>query len=123
MADSNIRHFTHLIAWQKAHTLVLKIYKITKNFPKDELFGLISQLRRAASSITCNIAEGYGRYHYKDKTRFYYQARGSNMEVQNLLILSHDLGYINDNDYEELKVLVYEGYKLLNGLIKSTSKF
>jgi len=123
MANSNIRHFTHLITWQKSHELVLKIYEITKNFPKDELFGLISQLRRAVNSITCNIAEGYGRYHYKDKTRFYYQARGSNMEVQNLLILSHDLGYITDDDYEKLKILAYEGYKLLNGLIKSTDNF
>ena len=107
MPNSNIRHFTHLIAWQKAHKLVLKIYKLTKNFPKEELFGLVSQIRRAVVSITANIAEGYGRYHYKDKVRFYYQARGSNMEVQNLLILSHDLGYIDDQNYGELKMLVY----------------
>ncbi len=123
MSDSGIRHFTHLIAWQKAHHLAKRIYKITRDFPKEELFGLISQIRRAVSSITCNIAEGYGRFHYKDKTKFYYQARGSNMEAQNLLILSYELGYINDKDYEELKILVYEGYKLLNGLIKSTANF
>ena len=123
MSNSNIRHFTHLIAWQKAHKLARKIYKLTKDFPKDELFGLISQIRRAACSITCNIAEGYGRYHHKDKIKFYYQARGSNMEVQNLLILSHDLDYITDECFDELKLLVYEGYKLLNGLINSTAKF
>ena len=123
MSNTNIRHFTHLIAWQKGHDLTKIIYKITKTFPRDELFGLISQLRRAATSITCNIAEGYGRFHYKDKIRFYYQARGSNMEVQNLLILCHDLGYININEFNELKHLVYEGYKLLNGIIKSTSNF
>jgi len=59
--NQKIRHFTHLISWQKANSLVLKIYKLTKNFPKDEMFGLISQIRRASCSITCNIAEGYGR--------------------------------------------------------------
>jgi len=119
MSSSNIRHFTHLIVWQKSHDLALRIYNTTKTFPRDELYSLVSQLRRAAISITCNIAEGYGRYHFKDKARFYYHARGSNMEVQNLLILSHDLRYINPKDFKDLKILVYEGYKLLNGLIKS----
>lgn len=123
MTNSSIRHFADLIAWQKSHYLTLKVYQLTNNFPKEEMFGLISQLRRAASSITCNIAEGYGRYHYNDKIRFYYQARGSNMEVQNLLILSNDLGYIDKNIYQELKSLAYEGYKLLNGLINSTGNF
>lgn len=77
-----IQNFYELNAWKKAHELVLEIYKITKNFPKDELFGIISQLRRAACSIAANIAEGFERYHFNDKIRFYYQARGSVAEVQ-----------------------------------------
>lgn len=119
MVKEEIRHFSQLIVWQKSNDLVIKIYQLTKNFPKDEIFGLTSQIRRAATSITCNIAEGWGRFHYKEKIRFYYIARGSNTEVQNLLILSYKLGYISEKDYNELKLLVYEGYKLLNGLIKS----
>jgi four helix bundle protein len=67
-----IKHFTDLDAWKVNHKLVLMIFKITKRFPKDERFGLIDQLRRAASSITANIAEGWGRYHFADKIRFYY---------------------------------------------------
>jgi four helix bundle protein len=119
MVKEEIRHFSQLIVWQKSNDLVIKIYQLTKNFPKDEMFGLTSQIRRAAVSITCNIAEGWGRFHYKEKIRFYYIARGSNTEVQNLLMLSRKLDYLSEQDYVELKILVYEGYKLLNGLIKS----
>ena len=120
MSNKSIHHFTHLIAWQKNHQVVLKIYQLTKKFPKEELFGLVSQIRRAAASITANIAEGYGRYHPKDRIRFYLMARGSNTELQNHIILAHDLGYITDNEFEPLKVQVFEGYKIICGLIKST---
>ncbi|MEK7166858.1 MAG: four helix bundle protein [Patescibacteria group bacterium] len=81
--ENTIKNFYNLNAWQKGHQLVLGIYKITKDFPKEEIFGTVSQLRRAASSITANIAEGFERYHFKDKIRFYYQSRGSIAEVQN----------------------------------------
>lgn len=121
MSNQNIHHFTHLIAWQKNHQLVLKIYKITKNFPKEEIFGLTSQIRRAASSITANIAEGYGRFHSKDRSRFYMQARGSSTEVQNHLILAHDLNYIIKDEFNSLKADAFEGYKIICGLIKATS--
>jgi four helix bundle protein len=116
----NICNFTDLLAWQKNQNLVLRIYKITKKFPKTEIFGLTSQIRRSASSITANIAEGYGRFHYRDKMRFYYQARGSNTETQNHLILARDLNYLDKKEFEELVDLAKEGYKLLCGLIKST---
>ncbi len=118
---SNIHHFTHLIAWQKNYQLVLKIYKITKKFPKEELFGLVSQIRRAAVSITANIAEGYGRFHSKDRIRFYLQARGSSTELQNHLILAHDLNYITEEEFNVLKVDAFEGYKIICGLIKATT--
>jgi len=121
MSDKNIHHFSHLIAWQKNHQLVLKIYQITKKFPNEELFGLISQLRRAVSSITANIAEGYGRFHSKDRIRFYLQARGSSTEAQNYLILARDLNYISENEFNELKAAAFEGYKIICGLINATS--
>lgn len=73
-----IKSFTDLDAWKVNYELVLKIYQVTKSFPKDERFGIVDQLRRAVSSITANIAEGWGRFHYADRIKFYYQARGSN---------------------------------------------
>ena len=99
--------------------MVLEIYKITKKFPKDEKFGITSQIRRAASSITANIAEGCGRYHYADKNRFYFQARGSLKEVQNFLFLSRDLNFLDNKSFNDLtkKIKIIE--QLLNGLIKS----
>lgn len=93
MAEKRINTFEDLETWQFAHKFALGIYKITKGFPKDELYGLVSQLRRAALSITSNIAEGFSRYHYNDKIRFYYNARGSISEVKNCIILSRDLNY------------------------------
>jgi len=121
MSSQSIHHFTHLIAWQKNHQLVLKIYKITKKFPKEEIFGLTSQIRRAASSITANVAEGYGRFHSKDRIRFYLQSRGFSTEVQNHLILARDLNYITEDEFSSLKADAFEGYKIICGLIKATS--
>lgn len=120
MYNNKINHFTELIAWQKNHQIVLKIYKISKDFPKEEIFGLTSQIRRAAASVTANIAEGYGRFHQKDRINFYMHSRGSNTELQNHLILAHDLEYISDIVFNELKQEVFEGYKIICGLIKST---
>src|SRR3989338_7664104 len=93
--NGRIQNFYDLDAWRVSHSLVLDIYRITKDFPKEELYGVVSQLRRAASSITANIAEGFARYHYKDKIRFYHQARGSAAEVQSFLLLAKDLEYIS----------------------------
>ena len=120
--EKEIKHFSDLDAWKINYELVLMIYKITKKFPKEEKFGLIDQLRRAASSITANIAEGWGRYHYADKVKFFYQARGSNCEVQNFLILAKDLSYLGSDEYEKIKEKAFQGFKVLNGLIPSTEK-
>lgn len=123
LSQTNIRHFTDLFAWQKNHRVVLEVYRLTKVFPRDEMFGLTSQLRRAASSITANIAEGFGRYTAPDKMRFYVQARGSSTELQNHIILAHDLGYITDDQFNKLKVSIFEGYKILCGLITRMQSF
>ena len=89
--QKEIKDFYDLDAWIKSHKFVLEVYNLTKDFPKDELYGLTSQLRRAAVSITANIAEGFNRYHFNDKARFYYNARGSVSEVQSFLFLAKDL--------------------------------
>lgn len=97
-----MRDFHKLIIWQRSHQLVLKVYSISKLFPKDELFGLTSQIRRAVTSIPTNIAEGCGRASNKDFAHFLQIAIGSAAEVEYELLLAHDLDYINDNDYQTL---------------------
>ncbi|MBC7195805.1 MAG: four helix bundle protein [Deferribacterales bacterium] len=90
------------IVWQRAHELVLKIYEITKGFPKDEQFGLTSQIRRAAVSIPSNIVEGKARGSNKDYNRFLMMARGSLEEVKYQMLLAKDLNYIDENTYIEI---------------------
>ena len=120
--SNRIENFYDLDAWKKGHRLVLEIYNITKDFPKDERFGIVSQIRRAAASITANIAEGFARYHFKDKVRFYYQARGSIAEIQNFLLLAKDLNFISVETCEKLGKKANNVRKLINGLIKSIEK-
>src|SRR3989344_70426 len=114
-----ISFFTDLYAWQKGHTLVLGIYVAAKTFPVSEQFGLTSQVKRAAISITSNIAEGYSRRTKADKIHFYHLALGSCTEVQNQLIAARDLVYLGVSEFEKLYALSIEVHKLLNGLIKS----
>lgn len=118
-APSKIQHFTDLIAWQKAHELVLAIYKETQDFPVDERFGLISQMRRSATSITANIAEGFGRQGGQDKVQFYVISRGSNTELQSQLLTARALGYMPEALCIELTDLAITTHKLINGLIRS----
>ena len=115
-----LRSFTDLNAWREGHKLVIEVYKITKNFPNDEIFGLVSQLRRAAVSITSNIAEGFSRNSYKEKLNFYSMALGSLTEVQNQLLIAKDIKYISDDQFKELADQTVTVSKLINGLIKST---
>ncbi|MCD8044378.1 MAG: four helix bundle protein [Tannerellaceae bacterium] len=111
--------FEQLVVWQKAHQLVLSIYKITKNYPKDEIFGLVNQMRRAAISITANIAEGYSRIGSKDKLRFYNISQGSLEEIRNFIILSKDLEYITQDDKLALNDMTMEVSRLLNAYCKA----
>ena len=108
------KKFTDLLVWQKSHQFVLKIYKATSYFPKEEIYGPTSQIRRASVSIPANIAEGFVKRGTNDKIRYYNIAQGSLEEVKYYLILIHDLEYSNTI---ELKEFANEIGKLLNGYI------
>lgn len=94
MKDGKIETFTDLNVWREGHKLVIMIYSITKGFPKEELYSLIDQMRRAAASITANIAEGFGRHGYKEKVQFYYLSKGSLSELKNFILIAKDVGYL-----------------------------
>lgn len=113
--------FEQLRVWQEARRLAGAIYRITEAFPSKEQYGIISQLRRAGTSIMSNIAEGQGRYSRPELIRFLYISRGSLMEVRSLCVLSCDLGYLKDADSRHLEDLCRTVGVMLNGLIESTS--
>lgn len=115
-----IKHFTDLEVWQEAHKLTLLIYKLTGSFPSTEIYGLSSQIKRAVISIESCIAEGFYRFHYKDRINFYYDSRGSIGEVQSQLIDCKDLGFCNKNDFEGIWDQSERVRVLLQGLINST---
>lgn len=113
------KDFTQFTAWQKAFELLLRVYKLSEKFPKDERFGLISDMRRAANSVVHNIAEGFGRYERRDKTRFYKISRGSAYETMSQALVSQALSYINPGDKNEL-IHGYQGViDEIDRLIKS----
>ena len=122
MIHNTIRSFTDLNTWKEGHLLALTIYKMTKLFPSNENFGLTNQIQRAAVSITSNIAEGFYRHSNKEKIQFYYISLGSLTEVQNQLLISRDLGYIDPSLFNEIAAKTVIISKLLNGLIKSVKK-
>ena len=117
-----IKSFTQLKAWQEAHKIVLDIYDITKEFPKTEQFGLVTQMRRCAISITSNIAEGFSRQSYKEKIQFYSMALGSLTELQNQLLVTRDVNYITNEKFQYYANKSVIISKLLNGLIKSSKQ-
>lgn len=110
--------FRNIKVWQKAHEMVLKIYKITKDFPSSEKYGLTAQLRRSAASVATNIVEGYKRRSDKEFAHFLNMADTSLEETKYHLLLAHDLKYLNKNDYEKLFVLVDEVGRMLFGFQK-----
>jgi four helix bundle protein len=117
-----VRNFKKIKAYQLADGLVLDIYEATKLFPKEELYGLTSQIRRAAVSTAANIVEGASRQHQKDYLNFLYTARGSAAEVNYLLSVAYRLSYFETKIYEKLDILVKEVARTLFGLIQSVGK-
>jgi four helix bundle protein len=123
MNKNKITAFTDLDVWQEGHRLVIEIYKITKMFPKDEIYGLVNQMRRSAVSITSNIAEGFGRQTYKEKVQFYYQAQGSLTELKDQLFIARDIGYVDKNNAKNLLDQASKTHQILQGLIKKSKSF
>ena len=115
-----MKSFTDLNAWKEGHKLVLLIYQMTKEFPQEEMFGLTNQIRRAAVSITSNLAEGFSRNSYKEKLQFYCIALGSLTESQNQLLIAKDINYLTKENFNEVAKQTVIVSKLINGLIKSS---
>ena len=112
--------FENLDIWKLACQYADKIHNLTKNFPRDELFGLVNQLRRAAVSITSNIAEGFSRNSFKEKLQFYSMALGSLTELQNQLLIARDIGYLIQEDFKRIADQTVTVSKITNGLIKKS---
>lgn len=119
-AVRTMKNFRDLVVWQKAHQLTLNVYRATAHFPREESFGLTSQLRRAASSVAANIAEGGGRSGQAEFAWFLHVAAGSANEVEYHLLLARDLGYLIEADYARLLNELIEVKKMLAALISKT---
>lgn len=111
------KSFTELDVWQSGHELVLTIYALVKYFPKEELFGLVSQMKRSAASITANIAEGFGRQGAKEKEQFYLIAAGSLFELKDQLLIARDVLYIDKDQFTSAAGLANKCHAQLNALL------
>ena len=116
--SSRMRNFQELLVWQKSHELTLKIYQVSGSFPKEEVFGLSSQIRRSASSIPTNIAEGCGRNSNAEMKRFLVISTGSCSELEYQIMLAKDLGYLSDTLFKELPENVITIRKMIHSFIK-----
>jgi len=115
-----IKDFTDLIAWQEAFRLSIEIYKATKTFPRNEVFGISSQMRRAAVSIPSNLAEGFARSSVKEKINFYFISQGSATELQTQFLIAKEIGYIDSNIFASIFALSKNTSRLIAGLIRSS---
>jgi four helix bundle protein len=113
------RPHKNLIVWQKSVNLAKDIYELTEKFPKTEIYGLVSQIRRAVISISSNIAEGCARQSSKEKIQFFFVARGSLSEIDSQIEISKELNYISEQDKYKILDKINEVNRLLNGLIKA----
>ena len=120
VGNNKIQKFTDLLAWQEGHRLVLMVYKETKNFPLEEKYGLIDQMRRAAVSVMSNIAEGFSRKSSKEKYQFYSNARGSMTELQNQFLIAKDVGYLSKEVFNKIVQQSITTNRLLSGLLTAT---
>ncbi len=114
-----LKNYKELKVWQKAYQLCIAIYKITKHFPKEERYGLTSQIRRSAVSVPSNIAEGYGRKTTQEYMQSLYIAYGSHCELETQILLAKDLGYIKSDGFQKLQQEVGDIERMLKALIKS----
>lgn len=117
-----MRNFNNIVAWQKSDDLAVAIYEATRTFPKEEVYALTSQIRRAAYSVPANIAEGSSRSSQKDYLHFLFIARGSMSEVAYFIHLSHRLGYFEEEPHSRLAKQADEASRVLTGLIRSVEK-
>ena len=113
-----IKSFTDLNAWKESHSLVISIYQVTKSFPREELFGLTSQMRRSAISITSNIAEGFSRRSNKEKAQFYFVSLASLTELQSQMLVARDVGFLDHKKTDKLAEKSNNASKLIRGLIR-----
>ncbi len=113
-----MRDFKEFKVWEKSHGLTLEVYKVTATFPKEELYGLTSQIRRACASIPANIAEGCGRDGNAELARFLQIAMGSTSELEYHLLLAHDLKFLNSSDYDKLSGSTVELKRMLTALLQ-----
>jgi four helix bundle protein len=117
-----MRDYTKIEAWKLADDLTVAVYERTRTFPKEEIYGLTAQLRRATYSVPANIAEGSARESKRDYLHFLYIARGSLSEAQYFLHLSHRLGYLSDSSYRHLAEQVKVTFGCLHGLIRAVER-
>ena len=118
-AENKITSFTQLRTWQKAKSLVVFVYEATKKFPKEEIFGLSSQVRRSAVSVPSNIAEGFSRSGVNDKRHFYTMSLGSLTETLNHIYIARELDYCTDEVVRIAEIEITDLSKMINGMIKS----
>lgn len=121
--NNKIKNFRDLRVWQEGHKLVVLIYKITKSFPREELYSLVDQMRRSAVSVTSNIAEGFSRHSFKEKVQFYSMAHGSLTELENQVQVAKDVEYIKNDEFEKISEYLMNVHMLLNAFIKKTKSY
>ncbi len=114
-----LKSYKDLKVWQRTYEFCLEVYRVSKTFPREEVYGLTSQIRRAALSVPCNIAEGYGRKTKKEYIQALYIAYGSQCELETQIRLSGDLGYLKREDLERLKSTLGDTERMLKALIRS----
>jgi four helix bundle protein len=118
-----VKSFENLEVWQIGRNLVTKVYMLAVSLPQSETFGLIAQIKRAALSVPANIAEGFGRYHYMDKAKFYLNARGSLYELKSHLLVAQDLEYLGQSQaVSDILTMIDNLSVKLNNLIATTRK-
>ena len=122
MNEQYISSYKKLVVWQKAKSLIVLLYRILKKFPKEELYGLSSQMKRASISVASNIAEGNQRHGEKDRARFFNIAQGSLIELNCQLDIALELGFVEKNDYCNMDQMVNQTGYLLTRLIQSCEK-